>query len=358
MFNPNFAITPAIANSLMQIEACRQAVSTLPVTLTVLNSLRESARLAATHYSTQIEGNRLTQEQVGAVVLGGTFPNRARDEAEVKNYYAALAYLDDLVAQPDTAFDLGTIQMIHGLVMTGRAKATPWRDGQNVIRNASDGAIVYMPPEAKDVANLMGELEYWLNAETHYPAPIFAAIAHYQFASIHPYYDGNGRTARLLTNLLLHRSGFGLKGIFSLEEYYARDLQSYYRALSVGPSHNYYMGRAEADITDWVAYFCAGMADAFARVRRQAQNAVPVAGQSDQTHLLRQLDARQRRTLTLFQQHAQITTRQIADLLGIHPRSALNLCRKWVSEGFLSQHGESKKLRHYSLGEAWITLIG
>ena len=357
MFNPNFSITPAIANSLMQIEASRQAVSTLPVTLTVLNSLRESAKLIATHYSTQIEGNRLTQEQVGAVVRGGTFANRERDEVEVRHYYAALAYLDDLIAQPNAAFDLTNIQTLHGLVMKGRAHASPWRDGQNVIRNASDGAIVYMPPEANDVGNLMGELAYWLNAETDYPAPIFAAIAHYQFATIHPYYDGNGRTARLLTNWLLHRTGYGLRGIFSLEEYYARDLQNYYRALSVGPSHNYYMGRAEADITDWVSYFCAGMADAFANVRQQAEIATSNAGQSDQSDLLRQLDERQRRTLILFQTNAQISTRQVANLLGIQPRSALNLCRKWVDEGFLNQHGDSKKLRRYSLNDQWLSLL-
>lgn len=64
-----------------------------------------------------------------------------------------------------------------------------------------------------------------------------------QFATIHPYFDGNGRTARLLTTLLLHRAGYGLKGIYSLEKYYTRDLEAYHAALTVGPSHNYYMGR-------------------------------------------------------------------------------------------------------------------
>jgi Fic family protein len=89
-FTPKFAITPSLTQVLMDIEASRQAVSDLPITLHVLKSLRESARLTATHYSTQIEGNRLTQEQVGAVLKGGTFPNRMRDEKEVKNYYQAL----------------------------------------------------------------------------------------------------------------------------------------------------------------------------------------------------------------------------------------------------------------------------
>ena len=80
---------------------------------------------------------------------------------------------------------------------------------------------------------------------------------------IHPYYDGNGRTARLLTTLILHLGGYDLKGLYSLEEYYARNLGAYYEAISIGESHNYYMGRAEADVTKWIEYFVEGMAVAF-----------------------------------------------------------------------------------------------
>lgn len=134
--------------------------------------------------------------------------------------------------------------------MEGKATATPYRDGQNVIRDGSTRAIVYMPPEASDVPLLMADLFAWVNEQlrtAELPSPILAAVAHYQYATIHPYNDGNGRTARLLTTLLLHRTGYGLKGIYSLEEYYARNLEAYYRALTIGPSHNYYDGRAEAE---------------------------------------------------------------------------------------------------------------
>src|SRR5271169_814715 len=83
-------------------------------------------------------------------------------------------------------------------------------------------------------------------------------------------YDGNGRTARLLTTLVLHLGTYDLKGLYALEEYYARDLKAYYEALTVGPSHNYYLGRAAADITRWIAYFVEGMATSFENVRNQA----------------------------------------------------------------------------------------
>ncbi len=91
VFSPTFTITPAIATGLMRIEAVKQAIQTLPITPRVLANLRETARLFSTHYSTMIEGNRLTQEQV-AQVIGGEehFPGRERDQDEVKGYYAAL----------------------------------------------------------------------------------------------------------------------------------------------------------------------------------------------------------------------------------------------------------------------------
>ena len=109
-----------------------------------------------------------------------------------------------------------------------------------------------MPPEAHDVSPLMKGLVDWINEsikEQELPAPIIAGLVHYQFATIHPYYDGNGRTARLLTTFMLHKMGYGMKGIYSLEEYYAKNLQGYYKALTIGKSHNYYGGRAKADVT-------------------------------------------------------------------------------------------------------------
>ncbi len=359
VFTPNFQITAALTKLLMDIEASRQAVSSLPITVPVLTSLRESARLISTHYSTQIEGNRLTQEQVEDVLHGGTFPNRERDEREVKDYYQALDFLDTLIKAKATQISEPNIQTLHGLVMDGRKRSSPYRDGQNVIKDSGSGSIVYMPPEAKDVSPLMLNLIDWINDEVskaELPVPIIAAIAHYQFATIHPYYDGNGRTARLLTNLVLHKSGYGLKGIYSLEEYYATNLQAYYNALTVGESHNYYMGREQADITGWIVYFCEGMADAFANVRLKASE-VAKGKKTDHSVLLRELDQRQKQVLSLFTKSKYITTREIAELLNIHIRTALNLCKKWVDSDFITQHGNANKSRKYELSDKWLELV-
>lgn len=358
-FTPTFTITPALASALMRIEAVKQTIQTLPITPRVLANLRETARLFSTHYSTVIEGNRLTQEQVVQVI--GTdqhFPGRERDQDEVKGYYAALDDLERWAKRGAKVSDT-LVQKLHGLVMGGglaRVKSTPYRDGQNVIRDARSQAIVYMPPEAKDVPRLMDQLIAWINTADDLPAPIKAGIAHYQYATIHPYYDGNGRTARLLTTLLLHLGTYDLKGIYALEEYYARNLKAYYQALTIGPSHNYYLGRAEADITPWVAYFIEGMATSFEKVRDQALREAEKGGK-DQSKLLRNLDSKQRKALALFQKSQEIAAKDVACLFGYKPRSAALLCQRWVEQGFLETTDPAKKSRRYKLHDRHAALV-
>jgi Fic family protein len=358
-FKPVYTINPAIAKHLMRIEGAKEKVAMLPVNPTVLASLRETAKLYTTHYSTMIEGNQLKPEEIQEVIqLDGHFPDRERDEHEVKGYYAALAQLEQYAAQ-DISITENVIQALHALVMSDgrtRVKPTPYRDGQHVIKDSGTGTIVYMPPESKDVAGLMRNLVSWIKENDELPCPIKAGIAHYQFATIHPYYDGNGRTARLLTTLILHLGGYDLKGLYSLEEYYAKNLLGYYRAISIGPSHNYYFGRAESDITDWVGYFTEGMAIAFEKVVGQMMESRE-KGEKDHSDLMRTLDPKQRKSLDLFREYDVVTSKQIGGLFGFQPRTNAALCKKWVEDGFLEIVDHSFKSRKYSLAKTYKKIL-
>ena len=120
-FHPNYTITLEIAKDLAKIEESKQQFENTPVSATLLSSLRKSSRLVATHYSTQIEGNRLTMEEVTQVVeqkVSGS-AGRERDEKEVKNYYLALEYVDNNHIKPLTE---KILQTIHGLVLFGKKK--------------------------------------------------------------------------------------------------------------------------------------------------------------------------------------------------------------------------------------------
>ncbi len=354
-FKPVYRITASIAKNLMRIEAAKEKVALLPVNPKVIASLRETAKLYTAHYSTMIEGNRLQPDEIKEVIaLNGHFPGRERDEHEVRGYYAALAQLEQYASQSHPITEK-VIQSLHALVMSdGRKRIgpTPYRDGQNVIRDSGAGTIVYMPPEAKDVPGLMRNLVSWIKENGDLPCPIVAGMAHYQFATIHPYYDGNGRTSRLLTTLILHLGGYDLKGLYSLEEYYAKNLLGYYRAISIGPSHNYYFGRAESDITPWIEYFTEGMVFAFEKVVAQMMKSKEQGGK-DHSHLLRLLDPKQRKVLELFRGYDVVTAKQVGDLFGFQPRTSAALCKKWVQSGFLEVVDPSNKARTYKLSESY-----
>lgn len=343
-FNPKYTITNSIANNILKIEQLKDQIKNLPVTPHLMASLRESAKLTTTHYSTQIEGNRLTQEQVIEVIKNKKcIPKRKRDEDEIKGYYKAIQFVEKL-AMKKTLISEEDLNKIHTLVENN--KEIKYRDGQNVITDSSTGEIVYMPPEAEDVPILMKDFINWLNLDKETPILIKAAIAHYQYVTIHPYYDGNGRSARLLTTLIMHKNGYDLKGIYSLEEYYAKDLYSYYNAITVGPSHNYYMGRAEADITNWIEYFIEGVKISFEKVYEKAKLE---SGTKDLSPIMRDLDIKQRKILQIFENQKTITSGDIAEFFNFAPRTARKLAQDWVKEGFLIVVDSSKKARKYQL---------
>lgn len=357
-FEPRFEITTEIASCLARIEAAKDSVINLPVTPEVLASLRETVRLRTTHYSTKIEGNRLSEPEVRQVIHGKEhFPGRKRDEQEVLGFYAALDYVEQLASYKKN-LDETSVKKIHALVMgNGRkqVRPTPYRDGQNVIRDGATREIVYMPPVAKDVPTLIRQLIKWL-AESKLSPPLKAGIAHYQYVTIHPYYDGNGRTARLLATLVLHKNGYSLKGTYCLEEYYSQTLADYYQALSLGLSHNYYFGRNEADITPWLNYFCEGMATSFEAIKHNAEEEEK-KGKVDLQAPLMELEVSQRKTLELFKKGKDIRAKEVAEVLGVSTRTAQGICRKWVDEDFLNVYNPAKRNRSYVLSDRWKKLL-
>lgn len=361
IWHPRYTLTPATARGLMEIEAARAVVENTLLPPTVEAELRHRARVRSTHYSTRIEGNRLTLAQAEDVVAGrkAQFHGRERDVREVRNYWNALLRMEEWTARKAPLTE-ELMRRLHALVEKGpRARPSPYRDGQNVIRDSASNTIVYLPPEAKDVPRLMTGLVAWFKdaEKIPLPAPVIAGLAHYQFVTIHPYYDGNGRTARLLATFILCRAGYGLNGFFSLEEHHAKELEAYYRSLAVHPHHNYYGGRAEADLTPWLEYFVTSVATVFHAVKEEALRCAQ-KGISVEPDALRRLDRRSRRVFALFSRQDRITTPEVAGILGLSDRMARVLLQGWVKEGWLVVAQASKRARAYGLAESYRQFIG
>ena len=126
MFNPVYKITPKIARALMDIEAAKQAVNILPMTASAQSRLRETARLLSSHYSTQIEGNRLTLDEATLVIRKkGHIPGKIRDEQELLGYYRAIDELEKTVREKKKITET-TVKTLHALVMAGgRSRTKP-----------------------------------------------------------------------------------------------------------------------------------------------------------------------------------------------------------------------------------------
>ncbi|HTG36092.1 MAG TPA: Fic family protein [Thermoanaerobaculia bacterium] len=359
LWQPRYALTPSMARRLMEIEAARTVVEQVPLPPAIQSEMRNRARLRATHYSTRIEGNRLTLAEAEQVLAGSkvSLHGRERDVGEVRCYWKALLRVEEWAARGAELTE-ELIQRLHALV-EGRARPSRYRDGQNTIRDSETGALVYLPPEAKDVPALMAGLVAWIRqaGEERLPPPLIAGLAHYQFVTIHPYYDGNGRTARLLATFLLQRDDYGLNGLFSLEEEHARDLSAYYNSLAVHPHHNYYEGRDTADLTSWLEYFLAVLATAFTSTREEILR-VTRAGSPGEPEALRRLDARARAVLALFARQNRITAPEVARLLGLADRTARLLLQKWTEAGWLVVADPSRRGRVYELSASYRQLIG
>jgi Fic family protein len=142
-----------------------------------------------------------------------------------------------------------------------------------------------------------------------------------------------------------------------MEEHHGRDLAGYYGSLAVHRQHNYYMGRAEADLTPWIEYFVTLLAKVFNQARDEA---LKLASKStfQEPEQLRRLDRRARMVLSLFAQKDRITAQDVAAVLGLSTRMVRMLLNKWADEGWLVVADASNRGRSYLLSAIYRQFIG
>lgn len=161
--------------------------------------LRRSLRVRTIQASLQIEGNTLTEEQVTAVLEGRRVSAPERDLREVRNAIACYEKLSKWA--PGNAKHL---LAAHKVMMAGLVKQPgAWRS--KGVGIAKGDQIAHIAPPAARVPGLMETLLKWVHTDTEVPAPIRAAICHYEMEFIHPFEDGNGRMGRLWHSLILQR---------------------------------------------------------------------------------------------------------------------------------------------------------
>jgi len=179
-----------------------------PLPAGVVARLREALDVEWTYHTNAIEGNTLTLAETALVLRDGlTVGGKTlREHLEAINHQHAIAFVEDLANHTEPITE-HTIRQIHALVLRTIDDENAGRYRRVAVRITGSE---YVPPEAIAVPGLMADLAAWLGspaAEALHPAER-AALAHFRLVNIHPFVDGNGRTARLLMNLVLLRAGY------------------------------------------------------------------------------------------------------------------------------------------------------
>lgn len=267
MFQPRYNITPTLLANIKRITTLVNELNTRHFSEVVLLDFELKARSISAHSSTSIEGNPLPLTEVKKILKHA--PEHIRDsEKEVLNYNRVLVTLDTLTKQTSARFDLRLILDIQKSVTAGlihEFRSGKLRHEPVFVNNPQTHQPIYFPPDDSDVAGLVDELLQFVNENSYKLDPlIIAGIFHKQFVIIHPFVDGNGRTARLATKVLLAGMGLNMFNLFSFENYYNQNVSKYFQ--NVGLIGNYYDLKDGIDYTSWLEYFTDGIIDELLRV--------------------------------------------------------------------------------------------
>jgi len=344
MFKPKFNYTHNIVNNLIEITSAREIILNAYLVPKWEISLRREALIRATHASTAIEGNPLTLEEVSELAQGRKITAARRAKQEVLNYLNVLRNIEKYQ-------DNGKIREKHVLELhrdiTREALENPewegkYREIQVYVGNRITGEVIFTPPPSEDVPLLMRNFLGWLNSEKSFELHpvLMAGISHYEFVRIHPFADGNGRTARALATLILHIREFDIKRFFALDDYYDSDRRAYYSALKS-------VNQKTLDLTQWLEYFTEGVKVSILRVREKVLQ-LSIEGKKREERGQIALTERQMKIIEFIQRNGKITAGNVADMFKITRQAALKELSKLVELEIIALKGKGRGA-HYVL---------
>lgn len=347
-------LTNAILNFIIAIEKNRYVVSTKPIERTIATKLRKNSKKKSAYASTKIEGNPLTEAEALEVIDRDEREHFLTPEKEVRNYFLALNYLEEKVKNKEK-FSKKLILDVQKLVEKGADKEKIGLRGQTppgvlfAVYDSQSGKVDYIPPEYKDVPKLLDELITYVNTTEDHPL-IVAAIVHYQLVTIHPFEDGNGRTARLLSGFIIDRSGFGFNGIGSLEEYFAYDVEAYYQAIQMNLPALYYLGRDNPPNPEiWICYFLRMVLLYSKKVAEltKCENGKELEGS------LSYLKRREKELLLFLLENCKkaFTPIEVGKEIGVTNKTVINRLATLVKNGFVIPNLVNFRTRSYSLSD-------
>ncbi len=357
MYQPNFSLTNNLLTYISSIESAKALIDHSPLVPAWDAKFKKDAMARTVHFGTKIEGNDLTQDQAQKVARLELVDDpeeaakrtgiiaRERDIQEVLNYRNVIRWIDEQDAS--ISADLlseKTFKHLHLLTMDKllvEDQIGHYRRKQVIVKGAGDsaGKVVFRPPVSVEVPFLVEEFFEWLNsAEAKNIHPIFrAAISHYQLVYIHPFIEGNGRTARAMASLIMCATNYDFKRFFSLEEYFDSDVENYYSALqSVQQSE-------KADMSYWLEYFCYGLAIEVGKVKEKVLKLSKDLKLKKELGRQVALSERQIVLLELLQDQEEISSSDAQEMLpNVSVDTILRDLKDLIDKGVVKKHGVTK----------------
>ena len=347
-------LTNDILKKISAIDENRFALSIIELLPVTKNRLRKNSKKKSSFASNKIEGNPLTEKQAEEAIEKDEHKHFLKPEQEIRNYFLALNLLEEKLKRKEI-FSKEMILEVQAMVEKGASKEKIGLRGPMppgvlfAVYDTATGAPDYIPPEYSEIPELLEELVNYVNTTDDHPL-IMAAVVHYQLVTIHPFEDGNGRTARLMSGYILDFYGYGFNGIGSLEEYFAYDPDEYYESLQMGLPVLYYSGRENPPHPEiWVNYFLR-MVELYSKKVCELSKGVQA---DDLDGGLSYLNAKEKELLVflLKKRMFEFTPIEVSLMVGVTNKTIINRCAKLTNNGFLIPNIVSQRIRSYSLSE-------
>ncbi|MCY4007929.1 MAG: Fic family protein [Rhodobacteraceae bacterium] len=283
--------------------------------------------------SSRIEGTQTNIEDAFKDARDLNLEKR-NDWAEVQNYIKAISYA--IKALDKLPLSNRLLRQTHKILMSGvrgkHQQPGQFRTSQNWI-GVNFKQAVFIPPHHDHVPDLMSDLETFLHADHLYVPPLVRiAIGHYQFETIHPFLDGNGRLGRLMISLYLASTGLLVKPALYLSDYFERNRSAYVdQLMAVRQGHH---------LREWLIFFLHGVAETARSATDIFRNILEIKGRIEQDTLPRFGSRRQDHVQNLMRylySHPVVNVNKTAEFIGTTTNTANALIMDMVAHGVLTE---------------------
>jgi Fic family protein len=352
-----YSLTDAATSALARVDELRARLDAQgPLPRVWTGRTRRDLEAEATAASTMLEGVAVTVDEARRI-LAGDRPAAVSeaDAALVAGYRDAMHLVLARADAPTFAWHSELLLAVHHRVLAGAHSrgAGRLREGQNWVSNRASGARIYLPPPADAVPRLAEGLCAWAGASKDPPA-VQAALIHISLAGIHPFKDGNGRTARIAASLAMYRGGYRMPQFTSLEEWWGRHAEDYYRAFDcLGGEWD-----PDADVSPFVEAHVSAQATQVEALslRNATERALWTVLEDIAVH---DLGLQERATHGLYDAFfaREVTNRYYRSLADVSDVTASHDLGKLVASGLLESRGAGRSARYVSTPELYRRVV-